>query len=232
MIAPTRHTCGLLSDWRRRFGFAWDVVHVPWPIDTERFRFRQRETCRRFLFVNGTGGTFGRRPDGSITEYRRKGIEVIFEAAAMVPGIPITVYSQIDEIPPAPPNVELRRGPLRNEQLYEGGDVCVQPSHWEGIGLQLLECQAAGLPLVTTDAPPMNEYQPLRTIPVKATELVLVFQDHPIISNHVDPTDVAGILEALYETDLAQESRSAREFVVREHSWEGALRRLTQRMLE
>jgi len=230
MICPTRHTYELVSDWRRRFGFAWDVVHVPWPIDVQRFRFRRREICRRFLFVNGTGGTFARRPDGSITEYRRKGIDLVVEAAAMLPGVPFTVYSQIDEIPPLPPNVELRRAPLHNAQLYERGDVCVQPSHWEGIGLQLLECQAAGLPLVTTDAPPMNEYQPLKAIPVTSTEIVFVFENHPVLSNHIDPKDMAGLLEGLYETDIAEASRSAREFIVREHSWESALGQLTERM--
>ncbi len=230
MICPTNYTYELLVDWKRRFGFAWDVIHVPWPIDTARFRFRRREICRRFLFVNGTGGTPALRPDGSLTEYRRKGIEVLFEAAGNIPEIPITVCSQVDQMPPLPANVELRRAPARNERLYEQGDVCVQPSHWEGIGLQLLECQAAGMPLVTTDAPPMNEYQPLRTIPVTGSELVSVLGNHPLTSNHPDPADLARILEDLYETDIAEASENARSYVVREHCWDKAARVLGQAM--
>ena len=30
--------------------------HVPWPIDADRFRFRQRARCDRFVFINGMGG--------------------------------------------------------------------------------------------------------------------------------------------------------------------------------
>jgi glycosyltransferase involved in cell wall biosynthesis len=222
MICPTQYTYQLLSDWKHRFGFAWDVVHVPWPIDTGRFSFRCRQRCRRFLFVNGTGGCPARRPDGSLTEYRRKGCEVVFQAASMVPEIPLIVYSQTSDIPRAPRNVELRKPPRKNDQLYRDGDVCVQPSSWEGLGLQLLECQAAGLPLVTTDAPPMNEYHPLRTVPVAEKEIVSVCGNHPITSNQVSPSDLAQILAELFEMDIAAASRNAREFVEREHGWREA----------
>lgn len=232
MICPTRHTYELISDWKRRFGFAWDVVHVPWPVDSKRFPFRRREKCRRFLFINGTGGCRGRRPDGSLTDYRRKGCEVLFEAASMVPEIPLIVYSQIHDVPHAPANVDVRKGPRRNEHLYREGDVCVQPSHWEGLGLQFLECQAAGLPLVTTDSPPMNEYQPLRAVPVAETEIVSVHGNHPLTSNKLDPADLAATLEGLFESDISAASENARRFAVREHSWERAAKLLCQRMLK
>ena len=211
-----------ITDWKDRFGFDWDVVHLPWPVDTQRFRFRRRQKCRGFLFVNGTGGCAARRADGSFTAYRRKGCEALFEAASMVPEIPLIVYSQVDDLPRPPRNLQLRKAPRENERLYDEGDVCVQPSHWEGLGLQLLECQSAGLPLVTTDASPMNEYRPLRVVPVAGTEIVSVFGNHPITSNGIDPADLAGVLESLFETDIAEASLAAREYVVREHSWERA----------
>lgn len=232
MICPTAHSYQLVSQWKGRFGFAWDVVHVPWPVDARRFSFQRREACRRFLFVNGTGGTRGRRPDGSLAAYHRKGIEVVFEAASGLTEIPITVCSQADHLPAVPPNVTLCRPEARNVDLYRHGDVCVQPSHWEGIGLQLLECQAAGLPLVTTDAPPMNEYRPLRTIPVSGTEVVSVFGNHPITSNHVDPAALAEILEGLYETDIAGASFEARQFIEREHSWQQARCLLGEKLVQ
>ena len=95
--------------------------------------------------------------------------------------------------------------------MYDDGDVCVQPSHWEGLGLQLIECQAAGLPLVTTDAPPMNELHPLRTVPVAATEIVSVQGNHVFTSHRLSPEDLASTLEPLYGCDISQASQEARD---------------------
>ncbi len=36
-------------------------------------------------------------------------------------------------------------------------DVCLTPSRWEGLGVPLFEATALGLPIITNDAPPMNE---------------------------------------------------------------------------
>ena len=206
MLCPTLFTFELLSDWRQRFGFAWDVVHVPWPVDTRRFRYRQRRRCDRFLFVNGGGGCQGVRADGSRAGYRRKGMEVLFEAARLLQPIPFIVYTQIAPVTPAPANVELRPPPMDNARLYDDGDVCVQPSHWEGLGLQLLECQAAGLPLVTIDAPPMNEFEPMRTVPSRQKELLLGEGDHVITSHRIAPEDLAAELESVYRTDIREAS--------------------------
>jgi glycosyltransferase involved in cell wall biosynthesis len=42
-------------------------------------------------------------------------------------------------------------------RLFAGAHVCVAPSRWEGLGLHLYESMALGLPVITNDAPPMNE---------------------------------------------------------------------------
>jgi glycosyltransferase involved in cell wall biosynthesis len=42
-------------------------------------------------------------------------------------------------------------------RLFGSADVCVAPSRWEGLGLHLYESMALGLPVITNDAPPMNE---------------------------------------------------------------------------
>jgi hypothetical protein len=219
MVCPTAATERLLRRWRRDLGFAWDVAYVPWPIDPGRFRFRRRERCRRFLFVNGWGGVRARRSDDSLTPYHRKGMELIAATAALLPRIPFLVYSQVGNLPPLPGNVEVRRAPADNADLYRDGDVCVQPSHWEGLGLQLLECQAAGLPVVTTDAPPMNECRPFRVVPAAETEVVFVNGDHPVESQLVRPEDLAAVLEGVYDTDLRDASEQARAYIERERSW-------------
>ena len=42
--------------------------------------------------------------------------------------------------------------------VYTGFDVLIQPSSYEGFGLPILEAQACGMPVITTDAQPMSEH--------------------------------------------------------------------------
>jgi glycosyltransferase involved in cell wall biosynthesis len=219
MICPTEIAYRMLCRWRREIGFAWDVVHFPWPIEPANFPFRRRDRCRRFLFVNGSGGARGWRPDGVRTSYRRKGMHLVAAAAKLLPHIPFVAYSQIPSIPDVPRNMEVRRGHVSNGRLYDDGDICVQPSHWEGLGLQLLECQAAGMPVVTTDFPPMNECRPFRAVAAAETENVYLNGDQPIESQLIRPEDLAAVLESLYDTDIRDASEQARAYIERERSW-------------
>ncbi|MCA9137826.1 MAG: glycosyltransferase [Planctomycetales bacterium] len=231
MICPTLHALRIMNDWKLRYGFAWQVLMVPWPIDVARFKFRLRTRCEKFVFVNGTGGVRARRGDGSLTDYRRKGVEIVFAAARGAADVPIIVYSQTTDIPSPPPNVEVRQPPSDNRLLYNDGDVCVQPSHWEGVGMQLLECQAAGMPLVTTDAAPMNEHQPLVAMPVRGRESVQLVGRAWFESCQVDPADLAGAMRQLKGKDIGRESQKARQFIEQSHCWDSARRRLCQAMV-
>jgi hypothetical protein len=219
MLCPTRHTARMLRNWKQRFGFEWGVVEAPWPIDTDRFPFRQRRVCERFVYVNGSGGAEAVRCDGSETRFRRKGLDVLLAAARYVPEIPIVVYAFPQEAPQLPSNVELRRPPADNRLLYGDGDVCIQPSRWEGLGLPLLECQAAGMPLITTDAAPMNEHQPLAVIPAEM-EAVRLSPELCIPAARIEPQDLAFVLRSVYGRRIGSHSRRARGFVEREHSWQ------------
>jgi glycosyltransferase involved in cell wall biosynthesis len=229
MICPTLHCYHHLCDWKKRYGFRWRAIHVPWPVNLKDFKFRLRDRCRRFLFVNGGGGARARRIDGRLTSYRRKGGNLIVEAARLAPELQFLVFSQTGPLRSSPKNVEFRGAPRSNRRLYRRGDVCVQPSHWEGIGLQLLECQAAGLPLVTTDAPPMNEYQPFRKIPVYHQEYVRL-TDQPIASPLMDPKNLVDVLRCIHNSEIAEASRNARLFVEQEHSWKTAKRVILEAM--
>jgi glycosyltransferase involved in cell wall biosynthesis len=219
MLCPTQLTYRMLRQWRQDLGFAWDVVYVPWPVDAGRFAYCRRGCCGKFLFVNGTGGVRARRADGSETAYHRKGVEVLAATARLLKTVPFVVYSQRGDLPDLPANVEVRRAPRDNRDLYLDGDVCVQPSHWEGLGLQLLECQAAGLPLVTTDAAPMNECRPFRAAPVARTELVFVYGDQPVDAHLLAPEALAEVLHEVYGADVGEASRRARAYVEQERSW-------------
>jgi 1,2-diacylglycerol 3-alpha-glucosyltransferase len=54
--------------------------------------------------------------------------------------------------------IELIERDVAAPGLYHLGDVYVYPSRLEGIGLTIAEALASGLPVITTDSPPMNEF--------------------------------------------------------------------------
>ena len=53
--------------------------------------------------------------------------------------------------------------------LYRQGDVAVQPSKLEGVGFNILEPVACGVPTITTDCEPMNEWVCEHFLRVKTT---------------------------------------------------------------
>ncbi len=208
MLCPTSYTRRLLEGWKARFHFEWVIRLCRWPIDVSDFDFRIRSVCRRYVTINGSPA------DG-----RRKGLDLLLEAARRLPRIPFLIRSQSEDLPPMPPNVELRPAVASNRELYSEGDVCVQLSRWEGLGLPLLECQAAGLPLITTDAPPMNEHNPLAIVPVADHELHELWHRRFVAVPRVRVDDVVDVLGAWHGRDISRASLAARAFVEREHSW-------------
>jgi glycosyltransferase involved in cell wall biosynthesis len=218
ILCPTRICRDVAIRLRERLGLDYEVELLPWPVDLDAFPFHPRKICERFLFINGNGGSrerWSNRPrwDG------RKGVKAISEAARLAPGVPIIVRSQTDRLPPFPANVDVRIGEVDNPaDLYLEGDVCIQPSRWEGFGLPLLECQASGLPLITTDAPPMNEHRPLRAVP-GLSSFVPLAGCRPIRSIEVEPAALARVLVEVHGSNIAEASFEARRFIETEHSW-------------
>ena len=227
MICPTRVCLDVVTRLRERLGLAWEVDEFPWPIDIDRFPFHHRTEARRFLFVNGNGGAreFG---NGRASWDGRKGVGTIAAAARLAPSVPILVRSQTPDLPPFPPNVEIQVEDLEDPaELYSDGDICILPSRWEGLGLPLLECQARGLPLVTTDAPPMNEHRPLLALPATASE-VRLFGLRNVPAHEVAPAVLARALVDLHGSDIGAESLAARRYIEECHSWAEAGSRLLQ----
>lgn len=218
MIGTTSHTMRVLQSWKDRFGFGWKLVQVPWPVNTQRFAFRPRVVCRRFVHVHGGGGFPGRLLDGSDQPLRRKGLEAVLAAARLVPEIPMIVYASPATVRCSPPNVEVRDPPADNRLLYADGDVCVQPSHWEGLGLPLLECQATGMPLITTDHPPMNEHRPLGVIACDL-ETIELASGLFIQAARFPAERLAETLRKIHGQGILWQSWRARRFVEGTRSW-------------
>lgn len=105
-------------------------------------------------------------------------------------------------------NVPAGKMPL----LYASADVFAFPSVKEGWGLVLLEAMSAGVPVVSSNIPPMTEF--LRN----GENAVLV-----------DPSDykglARGILEVVEDPELAARLAASGDETARFYSWESAARR-------
>lgn len=136
-LCPTEHCYNLYKDRIPCKLFSW-------PIDADRFNFKLRTRCERFLFINGNGGWKG-----------RKGSSVVLEAKKLWKEFPLVVSSQIKT---DWPNDIIFVGPFENNcDLYNIGDVLIVPHSVDGIGLELLEAAYSGIPIISTDGQPWNE---------------------------------------------------------------------------
>lgn len=169
-----------------------------WGVNLDRFKFQRREVCEQFVYCNGFGGAGN-----------RKGVDVIAKAAAMLPEAKVLVYSQKDGLPEMPANCEIIVENVADPaQLYARGSVSLAPSRWEGLGLQLYEAQASGMPVITTDAPPMNECRPYRLLPV-ASESMVHLHRRAVKAYEVDPVQLALAMARVWDRPIAEASMQA-----------------------
>lgn len=188
-------------------------VHLPVPVDTDRLTFRERKRADLFISVYGYGGLENRR---SLPE--------IFAAWAGIPNPPpLRIYAQQrpTEVagPAVPAGVEVFLGNTPEPaDLYSEGDVAVQPSRYEGVGISMLEAQACGLPVVAINAPPMDEVAPDLGIPVASILSVrLMNKDIPSYVPSVD--GLKRRIEELRGKDISELSRRVRRRVEDKFSW-------------
>ena len=170
----------------------------PWPVDTQRFSFRPRTTCRRFLFINGHGG-----------HSRRKGGDVVREAVRISGQPPILVYDQTGAAWPR--SCQVLGEAASAEQLYGEGDVLLLPARFNGIGLEQLEALACGFPVIATDFAPMNESPCLAKIAC-ATREEAGRRPRRIELAEPDAASLAAQMNHWLGRDIRQASAEAREF--------------------
>jgi glycosyltransferase involved in cell wall biosynthesis len=134
----------------RGYGFRNTMV-LPWPLDLKKLPKRT---------VTGPAKTFLHNA-GIVDPDDRKGTRDTIRAFTRVKRDDIRLIVRMqknDTMPPLDERIELKVGNCPDvRSLYETGDVCIQPSKMEGLGFMVLEPVASGLPVVTTNCPPMNE---------------------------------------------------------------------------
>ena len=150
---------------RHRSAFDWhpQCAYLPWGTETDIFRPQ----------------TLDRVENGSVTFFhscgmnpKRKGTDFLLRAFQTLdaPNARLVIHSQVEIERLLPEQREglvqlkskgrltVRRETVGPPGLYHLGDVYVYPSRLDGIGLTIAEAMACGLPVIVTDAPPMNEF--------------------------------------------------------------------------
>lgn len=194
-------------------GLGLESTLLPVPVDTKRLVFRQRTKADLFTSVYGYGGQKDRRSIPEIMEAWKK-------MGPTAPKLVIRAQKPLDEWKgPLPSGISVELGNMPEPaDLYRSGDIALQPSRYEGVGVSLVEAQATGMPVIAVNAEPMRDIVCGPLVPVEKTVKISVM-GKPIISSV--PT-IKGIVEAvasLRGKDISQLSRNARMFAEERFSW-------------
>lgn len=208
LVSPTKACQVLLKSQ-----YELQSTYLPVPVDTDRFVFRRRKKADRFISVYGHGGAHDRR---SLPE--------LFLSWSEIAGPPpLTIHAQVAPpelsryMPPSMVTVRVANLP-EPEDLYGVGDVAIQLSRYEGIGLAFLEAMACGLPVITTKAAPMNEIAPELTVAIEETRTIRL-AGKEIQSFIPSISSVREVVESLKGRAIGELSDKVRRRVEEQYSW-------------
>lgn len=219
----------LLCNSKRHYeAFKWhpQAIYIPWGTDTNLFKPVTGSIKKpdKFTFFHSAGCS----PE-------RKGTELILQAFKQLDiDAELIVHAQLDigkklgmeklvddlkktkklsiitETVPAP-------------GLYYLGDVYLYPSRLDGLGLTLMEAQACGLPVITVDCPPMNEFVDESISYLVKVERYYARNDgYYWPMNIADVQDLAKAMELMYSrrNEIAELKEKTRQFAQSNLNWE------------
>lgn len=154
VLCSTRRTLELVRPHAR-------CAYIGWGVDTDLFRPRPTDEPVATFFHNaGWLGVNQRKMTPAVL--------LAFDAVSRVrPDLSLFVHAQagVDRLPAVcqrlirdHPRITYQVGTVPAPGLYHRGRILLFPTKLEGLGLPLFEGLATGLPVIATDAPPMNEF--------------------------------------------------------------------------
>ncbi len=205
-------------------------VYLPYPVDTNTIQFRERiGPAKVFVHNAGTGGVNGRK--GTLET-----IKGFILAAEKNPTIKLLIRSQkplhqivanADGLLAKCDRIKAWYGTAPTiDELYSIGDVLIFPSKYEGHALVTLEAMAAGMPVITTGAEPMNEFDATSPLLVEVERRLPAGLLNPHCEqNVVDVEDLAEKILWAAGADLSSLSMRGHLIASEDHSWRSQKRR-------
>lgn len=158
----------LICNTKRHYSvFSWHphCFYIPWGTDLSLFKptTLDRIDAEKIIFFHSAGSS----------PYR-KGTDLVLQAFDTMPhqACKLVIHSQLPEHKYASYlrkliarlkgslRLEFIEGTIQAPGLYHKGDIYLYPARLDGIGLTVPEAMACGLPVITADEPPMNEFVP------------------------------------------------------------------------
>lgn len=173
-------------------------VLLPYPVDLDGITPKIRSKCHVFVHNAGTlgmGGANGTMELIDALKHTNKPFKMIIRSQ-----VPIECND---------PRVDLRIGSFPKEELFLEGDVFVLPQKFRATSLPIQEAMASGMPVLTSNIQPFNEF-------VNFTFEVNGFKNdrlvRPIKVAQLDPKKIAKALDDLYDKNIEEESKKAIEY--------------------
>ncbi len=158
----------LICNTKRHFSvFNWHpkCFYVPWGTDTNLFKmdFNEKNNDTELIFFHSAGmNPFRKGTDFTILAFntlvkKYDNIKLLIHTQKNIsdyfPDLNQTIHSlQADK------KLDIVHESISAPGLYHKADVYIYPSRLDGIGLTLMEAMSCGLPVITSDNGPMNEF--------------------------------------------------------------------------
>lgn len=226
----------LICNTRRHYSVFSDHVqslYIPWGTDCDMFD----ASCEP---VSDSGITFIH--SCGLNPYR-KGTDLLVRALQHLRGdVQLIIHSQgplkdlqLRAMISNDPRIQLIAKSVGPPGLYHLGDVYVYPSRLEGIGLTIAEALASGLPVITTNSPPMNEF----VVDSVNGKLVAIEKTQPRADGYYWPESICSVGSLAlamqhyvdHQSDLPEAQIRARKYAEEHLEWDKNSATLSQWLL-
>ena len=221
LVCPTKSTYNLLkNDYLLN-----NAIYVPWGVDLDTYQWQEpiKKDKPFVFFPSGWGGVNDRKNEDAVIK--------TFSYICPRDKMNLHIHTQKENQSKQAQSIVKTSGTVNNNQLikyYRGADIIVLPSRWEGNGLPFIEALAYGRPIITVNAPPMNEriINGFNGFTCKVTEMKEV-QGIFVKSAEIDCWDFANKLILLEDKNLLYEMQIAsRKYAEANLDWRENSRKL------